>query len=524
MPSRTDVPEYAEYLERIEALVAVVNHRHGTPDWMPINLKLRDDLEEAVAVLQALRRDDGQRDVRRDEPRGEGGPAGQRARRRLDPVARTRARTRSSASSRCRVNPFDVQELADSIHAALTMAPEERARRAEGLKEIVTSRDPGDWIDEQIADIRKKARGGARSARGSTASRASPRAAHARSRTRARRGRRWRRGRRRARRSRLGAAARRGLGAGPTAAGGPRRRPRSARRRPPPPRRGSPAPRPARRRAPPAARPAPRPLAASPPGRRPARPAAALPAAATPPPPASAPRSPAAGAGRPPGHRRVPTAAPPAADRQPRPRTTSASSRDPARERGPTLPQRTRRRMPRVGAATAAGFAPGVAIMARRMAEEQPIYDLILLLDPEAEEERRTNILASLEQVDRAPGRDRLAARLGRPPDRLRGAQARRRRLPPAPVPGPGRAARAARPRAEDHGRRQPLPDHQAAQGHARAAGPPHVRRSRGRRRGAGRSRSSARSRRLSPVACNDSVKKSAQLATLPAGSRRART
>jgi small subunit ribosomal protein S6 len=37
--------------------------------------------------------------------------------------------------------------------------------------------------------------------------------------------------------------------------------------------------------------------------------------------------------------------------------------------------------------------------MARRMATEQPIYDLILLLDPEAEEERRTNILASLEQI-----------------------------------------------------------------------------------------------------------------------------
>jgi small subunit ribosomal protein S6 len=37
--------------------------------------------------------------------------------------------------------------------------------------------------------------------------------------------------------------------------------------------------------------------------------------------------------------------------------------------------------------------------MARRMATEQPVYDLVLLLDPEAEEERRTNILASLEQV-----------------------------------------------------------------------------------------------------------------------------
>ncbi len=52
MPSRTDVPEYAEYLERIEAVVAMVNHRHGSPDWMPIQLKLRDDLEEAVAAYK----------------------------------------------------------------------------------------------------------------------------------------------------------------------------------------------------------------------------------------------------------------------------------------------------------------------------------------------------------------------------------------------------------------------------------------------------------------------------------------
>jgi trehalose 6-phosphate synthase len=57
------------------------------------------------------------------------------------------------------VNPFDIQELADSIHAALTMAPEERERRVQGLKRIVTQRDPGDWIDDQLADIRMKARG-----------------------------------------------------------------------------------------------------------------------------------------------------------------------------------------------------------------------------------------------------------------------------------------------------------------------------------------------------------------------------
>jgi trehalose 6-phosphate synthase len=54
------------------------------------------------------------------------------------------------------VNPFDIQELADSIHAALTMDREERAQRMRGLKDIVTARDPGDWIDDQLADIRKK--------------------------------------------------------------------------------------------------------------------------------------------------------------------------------------------------------------------------------------------------------------------------------------------------------------------------------------------------------------------------------
>jgi trehalose 6-phosphate synthase len=56
------------------------------------------------------------------------------------------------------VNPFDIQELADAIHTALTMSPSERRRRAEGLAAIVTSRDPGDWIDEQLADIRAKGR------------------------------------------------------------------------------------------------------------------------------------------------------------------------------------------------------------------------------------------------------------------------------------------------------------------------------------------------------------------------------
>jgi trehalose 6-phosphate synthase len=156
MPSRTDVPEYAEYLERIEALVAVVNHRHGTPDWMPINLKLRDDLEEAVAaykhydVLLVNAMFDGMNLVAKEGPMVN-------ERDGVSILSENTGAHEELGEYALSVNPFDIQELADSIHAALTMDDDERARRMEGLKEIVTARDPGDWIDEQLADIRAKA-------------------------------------------------------------------------------------------------------------------------------------------------------------------------------------------------------------------------------------------------------------------------------------------------------------------------------------------------------------------------------
>ncbi len=159
MPSRTDVPEYAEYLERIEALVAVVNHRHGTPDWMPIQLKLRDDLEEAVAaykhydVLLVNAMFDGMNLVAKEGPLVNEHHG-------VSILSENTGAHEELGECSLSVNPFDIQELADSIHAALTMEPEERARRHAGLLDIVTRRDPADWVDEQLEDIRIAQAGG----------------------------------------------------------------------------------------------------------------------------------------------------------------------------------------------------------------------------------------------------------------------------------------------------------------------------------------------------------------------------
>ena len=144
MPSRTDVPEYAEYLERIEALVAVVNHRHGTPDWMPIDLKLRDDLDEAVAsykhydVMMVNAMFDGMNLVAKEGPLVN-------ERDGVSILSENTGAHEELGEYALSVNPFDVQELADSIYAALTMSAEERARRggAEGDRHVAAIRATG---------------------------------------------------------------------------------------------------------------------------------------------------------------------------------------------------------------------------------------------------------------------------------------------------------------------------------------------------------------------------------------------
>ena len=51
------------------------------------------------------------------------------------------------------MNPFDIQEQADAIHAALTMDAGERRRRIEGIRGQVREYDISRWISAQLADL-----------------------------------------------------------------------------------------------------------------------------------------------------------------------------------------------------------------------------------------------------------------------------------------------------------------------------------------------------------------------------------
>jgi trehalose 6-phosphate synthase len=158
IPSRMDVPEYAEYMERIEAVVAVVNHRHGTTDWMPIDLRLRENLPEAIAtykhydLLMVNAMFDGMNLIAKEGPLVN-------ERNGVSLLSENTGAHEELAEFALSVNPFDVQEQANAIHRALTMGEDERSWRMEGLKEIVQARDPGDWVDDQLTDIESKRRG-----------------------------------------------------------------------------------------------------------------------------------------------------------------------------------------------------------------------------------------------------------------------------------------------------------------------------------------------------------------------------
>ena len=154
-PSRQDVAEYQEYLERIEALVAVVNHRHGTTDWMPIDLRIYENFHDAVArykhfdLLMVNSIFDGMNLVAKEAP----------AVNTRDGVLMLSENTGSHEElGECAlsVNPFDIEEQAEAIHRALTMSAEERKQRAGDLRRIVDATDPGIWIDNQLADIKAK--------------------------------------------------------------------------------------------------------------------------------------------------------------------------------------------------------------------------------------------------------------------------------------------------------------------------------------------------------------------------------
>jgi trehalose 6-phosphate synthase len=50
-----------------------------------------------------------------------------------------------------RAHPYDVEQTAGALHAALSMDAAERAERAARLRALAEARTPRDWLDDQLS-------------------------------------------------------------------------------------------------------------------------------------------------------------------------------------------------------------------------------------------------------------------------------------------------------------------------------------------------------------------------------------
>jgi trehalose 6-phosphate synthase len=151
-PSRSDVPEYAAYMEAVGRTAEEVNEQYGTDSWRPIELFMEDNFPRSVTayknydvlLVNAVR--DGMNLVAKEasvvnEKNG------------VLILSENAGAHEELGEHAITVNPFDLDGQADAIHEALTMPEVERRRRAQALRETVMSNTIEDWVEAQMKDI-----------------------------------------------------------------------------------------------------------------------------------------------------------------------------------------------------------------------------------------------------------------------------------------------------------------------------------------------------------------------------------
>ncbi|MBU6363876.1 MAG: trehalose-6-phosphate synthase [Acidobacteria bacterium] len=150
--SRQDVPEYVEYVERITALVSMINTKHGNTDWMPIELRFESNLPLAITaykhfdVMIVNSIFDGMNLVAKEsmlvnERDG------------VLILSENVGAFEEIGAYALGVNPFDIEAQAEALHQALTMPYAERRARGDAIRTVINENDIAKWLQAQVADI-----------------------------------------------------------------------------------------------------------------------------------------------------------------------------------------------------------------------------------------------------------------------------------------------------------------------------------------------------------------------------------
>lgn len=149
IPSRQQVPQYAEQKEYIERLVGEINGEFTEPGWVPIHYvfegmspaELMAHYQTAdIALVTPLK--DGMNLVAKEYC------AAQRDGHGVLVLSEFAGAAAELGEHALLVNPYDVIATAQTIHQACRMPDSERRARMQALREIVSAHTAFDWVEE----------------------------------------------------------------------------------------------------------------------------------------------------------------------------------------------------------------------------------------------------------------------------------------------------------------------------------------------------------------------------------------
>lgn len=151
-PSRSAVPEYLAYTDRVRQLAREITEEFGTADWNPLILEVKDDYPRSLAacavadVLLVNPISDGMNLVAQEGPvLSEHGCA--------LVLSREAGAAATLAADALLVNPYDITETAEALHQALAMPDAERRRRSAAIAAIAAAAQPARWLGDQLASL-----------------------------------------------------------------------------------------------------------------------------------------------------------------------------------------------------------------------------------------------------------------------------------------------------------------------------------------------------------------------------------
>ena len=148
VPSRVEIPRYHEFKERIDRLVGDINGRFSTSTWLPVQYHFRSlDRDDLLAHYRAC-------DIGFVTPLKDG----------MNLVAKEYCACRieedgvlilsqfAGAAEQLKrdavlVNPYDVEQMADTILTAFRMSEAERSARMKRMRRVVSHEDVFLWVD-----------------------------------------------------------------------------------------------------------------------------------------------------------------------------------------------------------------------------------------------------------------------------------------------------------------------------------------------------------------------------------------